>query len=348
MKIISIFIVLFTILQAKYYPNALFATVSGVASDDTLSVRVKPNWHTKKITELPPNAYIGVDECIKKGRSTWCKIHAVNRNLGENFEYSDKLPGWVNAKYLKFSSRGYVAISGKKGCNYAVSCSSGSCRVVNVFNDITMSKKRVISIKSKKYPRGVLRGIGELDIDGGEDSIYVCNRRGADINIYLSKHKRSKITSAKSVAREFLRALESQNIDKIKSFIHPKYGIYITGDIHFAGYNIKFNKKRFIKFYNSHKVFVWGSDYGKGEPIKMSLRKMMRLKRPLNSVIKITPLPKLKYFKAIKGYTLKGYEFFWDGKGKAPEYNWLGADVIMAKINAKWYVVGFLWNRWTI
>ena len=350
MKRLLILIALIGITSAKYYPNALFADVSGVASNDTLSVRVKPNWRSRKITELPPNAYVGVDECVKTGRSTWCRVHAVNRNLGQYLEYNDKLPGWVNARYLKFSSRGYVAVNGKKNsCDYAIGCKNGKCRVVI---DEIMKNGEVTAIKSKTYPRSVLTGIGEIDISFDYDSEdategYPCGRLSFKINDYLSKHT-SSFSSAKSAAKGFLKALQSQNLSKIKSFIHPKYGIYITGDIHFAGYNIKFSRKRFAKFYNSPKEFVWGSDYGKGDPIKMSLRKMMHLKLPLNRVSKITPLPKLKYFKAIKGYTLKGFEFFWNGTGKAPEFNWRGADVIMAKINGKWYAVGFLWNRWTI
>ena len=351
MKKLLIFIMLIAILNAKYYPNALFAYVSGVSSNDTLSVRVKANWRSRKINELPPNAYVGVDECVKRGHSNWCKVHAVNCNIGQYLEYNDRLPGWVNARYLKFSNRGYVAINGKKNsCNYAIGCKNGKCRVVI---NVIIKNGEVTAIKSKTYPRSVLTGIGEIDISFDYDSEdategYPCGRLNFKINDYLSKHT-SSFLSAKSTAREFLKALESQNLSKIKTFIHPKYGIGITGNIYFPNKGIiYFNRKQFSKFYNSSKEFIWGSDYAKGDPIKMSLKEMLHLKSPVNRVSRVTKLPKLKYFKPIKNHILKGYEFFWKGKGKYPEYSWRGADVIMAKINGKWYVVGFLWNRWTI
>ncbi len=62
MQKIVIFIILVTVSYAKYYPNALFAYVSGIANNDTLSVRQKPDYHSKKITELPLYAHVGLDE----------------------------------------------------------------------------------------------------------------------------------------------------------------------------------------------------------------------------------------------------------------------------------------------
>ena len=53
MKKLLIFIFLVTISYAEYYPNALFAEVDGVARNDTLNVRVAPNYHSKNINALP-------------------------------------------------------------------------------------------------------------------------------------------------------------------------------------------------------------------------------------------------------------------------------------------------------
>ena len=344
MRKLLILIALLSVSYAKYYTNALFGKVSGVASNDTLSVRVKPNWRSKKITELPPNAFVGVDECVKVGRSTWCKVHAVNRNLGEYLEYNDKLPGWVNARYLKFSSRGYVAINGKKRCNYAISCGAGKCRVV--VNE-TLKNGKVTAIKTKSYPRNRLKGIGELDIPNGGEG-YSCGRLSFKIEEYLSSHA-SPATGAKATARGFLKALRGKNLSKLKRFIHPTEGIWVTYKLSFSEPNSKhFSQKSFVTYYRNNKQLYWGRDYAKGEPINMSLKKMLTLKMPLNSVDKIKNLPNLKGFKPIKGLKLKGYEFYWRGKGDIADYNWRGADIILAKINSKWYVVGFLWNRWTI
>ena len=344
MKKLLILIAFLSVSYAKYYPNALFGKVSGVASNDTLSVRVHPNWRSKKITELPPNAYVGVEECVKIGHSTWCKVHAVNRNLGQYLEYNDKLPGWVNARYLKFSSRGYVSINGKKRCNYAISCSGGKCRVV--VNE-TLTNGKVTAINIKRYPRSRLKGIGELDIPNSAEG-YSCGRLSFKIDKYLLKHSSSS-NNAKATARIFLRVLRAKNISKIKSFIHPIEGILITNKLSFSESNSKhFSPKSFAIYYRNNKQLYWGTDYAKGEPINMSLKQMLNFTLPVNSVSNIKKLPNLKGFKPIKGLKVKGYEFYWRGKGDSADYNWRGADIILAKINGKWYVVGFLWNRWTI
>ncbi len=183
MKKIFIFITLVNLGYAKYQQDALFAEVIRIAKNDTLSVRVEPNLKSKKITELPLYARVGVDYCVKNGRSTWCKVHAIHCNLGQYLKYNDKLPGWVNGKYLKFSSRGYVEIRGKRSCNYAISCGGGKC---NIVTDTTIKNGEVTSIKIKSYPRSILRGIGELDIPN-DGECYSCNRISFKINDFLSK-----------------------------------------------------------------------------------------------------------------------------------------------------------------
>ena len=345
MKKLIILIALLNILYAKYYPNALFAHVSGVASNDTLSVRLKPNWRSRKIAELPPNAYVGVDECIKLGHSNWCRVHAVDINLGQDPGYDDTLFGWVNARYLKFSSRGYVAIRGKKECNYAVSCSGGKCRVANVYSDVTMKNNKIVAIKTKSYSRRVLKGIGELDIGASEG--YPCNRRGLDVNFYLSKHHTSKI-SAMSSAENFLKALRSKNLSKIKSYIHPIKGIEITNKLFFseAG-SIHFSRKSFARSYKSNSKLNWGRSYGRGNMVKKGLKSLLaQFTRPIYRISKVKILNRLKGFSGVGN--LKGYEFYWQGRGKEAAYNWQGIVVIVQKYHDKWYIVGLLRDRWTI
>ena len=341
MKKIFAFIMLIGILQAKYYPNALFAYVSGVASNDTLSVRVKPDWRSKKITKLPPNAYVGVDKCIKLGRSNWCKVYDVNINLGQYHEYGNKLPGWVNAKYLKFKSRGFVAIYGNNhSCNYAIGCRMGSCKVVT---NATLKKGEVVSIKTKNYPRRVLKGIGELDINSGSEG-YACNRLGSKIDSYLANYN----TSPKSRAKGFLQALESQNIYKIIKYIHPKYGITVTNKLSFSEVGAKnFSKDSFVKVYKRGRKLNWGSSYGRGEIVKKSLKTVLNhIIRPINQMSRVKHLNNLKGFSKFKN--LLAYEFFWRGKGADASYSWQGAVVILAKHKAKWYVVGVLRDRWVV
>ncbi len=343
MQKIVIFMILVNLSYAKYYPNALFGYVKGISNNDTLSVREKPNYHSKKITELPLYTHIGLNECIKNGYSTWCRVDAVNSNLGEYKSFNGLLPGWVNAKYLKFSSRGYVAIKGKKqSCYYSIGCSGGRC---NVVTDEIMKNGNIIALKIKSYPRNLLKGIGELDIPS-EAECYPCGRISSKIDNYLLKQNS---LNAKSIAKEFLKALKSKNLSKIESFIHPTKGIIVTNKLSFSEPNSKkFNKRNFAIFYKNGKKLYWGSAYARGNPINMSLKEILNLKYSINKIDKIKTLDNLKGFKRSNSYKLKDYEFYWKGKGKYANYNWLGADIILAKINNKWYIVGLLWNRWTI
>ena len=333
---------------ANYYPDALFAEVSGIASDDTLSVRVKPDWRSEKITALPPGAFVGVDQCAKLARSIWCKIHAVNRNLGQYNDFNELLPGWVNARYLRFSSKGYVEINGKnRSCEYATNCSAGKC---NVVTQTSMQNGTVTAIKTQSYPRRLLKGIGELDIPGGRDG-YPCGRLRFKIDDYLSRHSSNSLDAkdAKATAESFLEALKNKKLVKIKNFIHPLLGIVVTNKLTFGEADAKhFSQKSFAKFYRNGKQLNWGTDYAKGDPVKMSLKQLMDLRLAVSRVSKIKTLHNLKGFKALEKYKLKGYEFYWQGKGESADYNWRGADLILAKISGKWYVAGFLWNRWTI
>ena len=172
------------------YPG-LFGTVDNVTENDTLNVREKPDWHAKKIAELPPYADVGIDRCIRVKHATWCKVYTVNHNIGQELAYGDKLPGWVNAKYLAFSNRGYVAINGNQHkCTYALSCKGNRCRVVV---DSRLKEGEVVAIQVKAYSRKQLKGIGELDItyDVPEDATvdYPCGRLSSKIDSYLKKEK---------------------------------------------------------------------------------------------------------------------------------------------------------------
>jgi len=85
-----------------------YFNVSGVASDDTLNMRIEPNPHAKRVGEIPPNS-----NCVKnlgcqggltmseftdlskeeqaailKKRPRWCQV-----------EYNE-VKGWVSARYL--------------------------------------------------------------------------------------------------------------------------------------------------------------------------------------------------------------------------------------------------------
>jgi len=89
--------------------------------------------------------------------------------------------GWVNAKYLKFSNRGYVIINGKRNCSYALKCVDDKCEVVDDFekNDPIEYEKTGLHTRwvERKYLKGESNfGVTPDTIDGYcNNKIYIDN-----------------------------------------------------------------------------------------------------------------------------------------------------------------------------
>jgi len=144
--------------MAKFPP--VFAYVTGVAEDDALNVRAKPDYRSKKVASLPNEAFVGVDTCQKVGRSIWCKIYHLAQYDYEGFEW-DAPEGWVNARYLVGVNNGYVLIDGNPNCNYILGCENGLCDLVE---DFTFNKdNEIISLKTEKIARTRLKGASRFD-----------------------------------------------------------------------------------------------------------------------------------------------------------------------------------------
>jgi len=109
--------------------DALFAEVINLKKDDALNVREKPNYRSKKVSKLPMKAYVGVDKCKELNSSTWCHVYPLVQRWYEDFS-SKKESGWVNAKYLSFSDRGYVLVDGKADCAYVLQCQNAKCELL--------------------------------------------------------------------------------------------------------------------------------------------------------------------------------------------------------------------------
>jgi uncharacterized protein YraI len=103
----------------------LFGTVTGVVAPDRLNVRRAPHPDSPRIGTLPPGARVGVLRCLRRGTSRWCRIHQLTQvRYWEGAE-----EGWVNARYLHLTNRGYVRIDGRAECAYALGCEKGWCRL---------------------------------------------------------------------------------------------------------------------------------------------------------------------------------------------------------------------------
>ena len=76
------------------YPG-LFGKVVHMADDDTLIVRKKLDYRNRKTAALPPNVFVGVDQCEKREKTIWCSIFHIAQRDYEGFGYGAK-PGWGN------------------------------------------------------------------------------------------------------------------------------------------------------------------------------------------------------------------------------------------------------------
>jgi len=327
------------------YPG-LFGSVVNVASNDSLNVREKPDYHSKKTGSLAPEAFVGVDHCKKMGKSTWCKVFPLPQQNYEGFGWNAKL-GWVNARYLKFDNRGYVIIAGKPNCDYALRCKNNKCEVVVSY--ITNPRTEWID---RKRLKGTDR-FGAMPNDPDASGYCTTDQHVEEFlknqkNIKRLGRESQKVFEILSILRHF----DTMGIDGFLNSIHPQKGTVMTWNTHFGGKeDIVFTRsdiKRYIK--NPVKKIHWGHTYGKGDKVLMSLQDyMLKLTKPSEYISKIKKLNSLKGFQCDSGSQCKGYEVFWiDENSKTKEYDWQGLVVILEAYHGKWYVVGLLRDRWTI
>lgn len=164
MKIIKIkwlLLVIFLSLGLCAESSSLFGRVIAIAEHDTLNVRSQADYRSDKVAELPLSGYVGIEKCETVKNATWCYVYPLVQIWYEKFSEKKNI-GWVNARYLKFSNRGYVNIVGEeRNCFYALKCkdivNKKKCLVVyNLKYD--HEKEKITEIKTKWIDRKKLQG----------------------------------------------------------------------------------------------------------------------------------------------------------------------------------------------
>jgi uncharacterized protein YraI len=168
--------------------------VVGVAKNDSLNVRAEPDYRSAKVASLPNGGYVGVDRCLKKGASTWCRIHHLAQYDYEGYGW-DAPGGWVNARYLRFGNRGYVLVDGKGNCDYVTGCQEGKCDLVVDYRQD--QAYRIVAIRTKKIDRIRLYGESHFGAVNPKEDGYCTN--GRMIDAYL---KRSRLRMPESYSDE--------------------------------------------------------------------------------------------------------------------------------------------------
>ncbi len=342
--IITILLMLIPVLGAAKITAPLWGTVIGVAEDDVLNVRSRPDYRAPRTGSLPPEAVVGVERCKKVGRSTWCRVHHLAQYDYEGFGWDAK-PGWVNARFLKGHNGGYVLIDGKAECAYAMSCKKGICDVVTDFKQDKANN--VIGLIRKKIPRSRLRAASRFDAMGNEEGGYCV----ADhwIEDYLKRQK-AATDSPKSLSRKVVQWIHADDIDALARHVHPRRGVRLSWQTDFRQpRSHTFSRDQLRTAYRSHKKLDWGTDTAKGDPIRIDLAGFFRaLTRDPG---RITQMQTCNY----RGFTVRHsnpmscIEARWsDPRSQTRDFDWLGMVVVLEQYRGRWYVVGLLHNRWEI
>jgi len=169
---------LMSLLSAQWQPG-LFATVKGVVKGDVLNVREKPAHRSKKVGSFHPDGLMMVDYCKKISKSMWCKIHPYPLT-------DDGGIGWVNARYLAFSNRGYVTVKGRKNnCSFVLKCEKNICLMVPGYA-FDMKENSITKPRTEWIEKEKLSGSTNFGAMADNEEGYCTN--GYMIGDYLQKH----------------------------------------------------------------------------------------------------------------------------------------------------------------
>ena len=328
----------------------LFASVIGVAENDTLNIREKPYYRSTKVGSLPSQAYIGIEKCQILKSATWCKVYQIAQHFHEGFNRS----GWVNARYLKPINRGYALIDKTRNCDYVLRCKEAKCEVVSSYE--TDKEYKITSIKTEWIARERLQGESHFGAMTENEDGYCTLGNWVEDYLQQKRLNELKAEDGDTTLHHVIAFTEKLRIlyheDQIIPYIHPTKGVIMTWNVLFGGSeDMKFTRKDILNMREFDKKKIhWGQTYGRGDDVWMNLYTYMEmLTRAISDITKAKHLKKLKGFKCDDSSKCKGYEIFWINENSdVKEYDYLGLVVIVEKYEDQWYVVGLLRDRWTI
>jgi len=180
--IISMFLLTLLNLSAENLSTPkLFGKVINIANNDVLNVRKKANYRSLKVGDLTLGMLTGVEQCKKVGRSTWCKIHPLAAYGG------DFSSGWVNARFLSFSNKGYVTIKNKtNNCFYALKCKNNNSKCLVVLDYNTDREGNIVNLTQSWVDRKTLYAESKFGAILQNSDGYCSS--GMRINDYLKSH----------------------------------------------------------------------------------------------------------------------------------------------------------------
>ncbi len=320
----------------------LFGSVVGVAEDDVLNVRSRPDYRTPKVGEIAPHGTVGIKRCRRIGTSRWCRIFGLAQNG------YDGGSGWVNARFLRFFDRGYVLIDARANCDYALSCDRGMCDVVTGYE--TDKSMHVTRLHHRTIPRSRLRAssrFGAMD-DSKQASGYCTSDHR--IEEYLKAQSHKNPSTPQALIRQTVRWIHTGDIAALARHIHPRHGVRLSWQTDFRRpRNHTFGPDPLRAAYRSHKKLDWGTDTAKGDPIRMDLKSFFRSLTRNPAKIASLQTCDCHGFTVRRSQPTACYEARWiTPRSKTGDYNWLGLVVVLEQDGGAWHIVGLLHNRWEI
>lgn len=338
MRYLLFFLLLLGLSARESFEDALFGEVINVQKGDVLNIREKPDYKSKKISSLPYNleTKVGVRECKRVRKSLWCKIYPLENLFSNKRSFKS---GWVNAKFLKLSSNGYVVVNKRRVCFYSLGCKRGVCKVVvDVDYD---NRDRIISIKTENFKRELLFGEGSIGAIEEEAEDY-CHIGKKIEGGFLDSQKKTPT----DVALNFLRAVDRMDINSIANFLHPKEEIIVTDYPRFHIAIRDFSRGNFIYALKKNAKVI--KEFSGDDESETFIGLKSYLKSLHKSPSKISKIDSTKRdfrgFPNKNGY-LSGVIIRWRGKS---HYEDLGMVVILKKYKNRWFIVGLAKDRWTI
>jgi hypothetical protein len=258
-------------------------------------------------------------------------VHHIAQLDYEGFGYDAK-SGWVNAKYLKLSDRGYALINGKANCNYFIGCKNGFCTLVTNYKQD--KDRNIVSIETKKVKRSSLYSqnhFGAMSPDG--DGYCVEHRY---IEEYLQK---VSVKKPKNTLMGFLHGIDQRYSDYIYYYIHPNIDIKVS-DKPYIGSQKAIPKDKFIKYFENNSKVVPKYYSGKDvkNPPKIGL--VTFLKTLYEGENKIGKIDKKVISKNEVEYIVY--------RNLKSIYKYHGMVVRLKKIGVRWYVISIAHKQWGV
>ena len=337
---LSLYATLFGLLTAAVAAlepaDALFGRVTGVADDDVLNVRARPEVRAPKLGTVPPYATVGIQTCRRRSRSLWCRIFPLAQNG------YDGPAGWVNARYLKLSDRGYVLIDGRGNCDYALSCSRGICDVVTAY----YGAGAIHAVDRQRIARSRLRAAGRFEALEKNGEGY-CSGEERILD-WLAKHPggyRFGDDPAWRRLKEILWNFDPDRPEILAPYIHPRRGLTLSYfprfgpevDRHFTVEDLR---------HHSEKKILWGYTEGRGDAVRLSLRELL-LTFPWD-LDRLRERKRIAVPRAFKCQTCRVYIIYWYKHPREEDHSWQGLVAVLAPWKGRWYLIALRREYWTI